>query len=82
MSGSNGRRAVLFRNEQQQGNHWLRLKLIGRDANRNAIGARVELQAGGVTQRRLVSPTRGYLTQVERLLTFGLGTAEQLGNMR
>jgi enediyne biosynthesis protein E4 len=31
------------------------------------------LTAGGQRQRRQVMPTRGYLSQVERTLTFGLG---------
>jgi len=74
----NGRRAVLLRNEQQLGHHWLRLQLEGRAANRSAIGARVELTAGGVTQRRLVMPTRSYLSQVELPLTFGLGDADRV----
>jgi hypothetical protein len=72
----NGRRAVLFRNDQQTGHHWLRLNLIGRAPNRNAIGARVTLTAGGVTQYRDVMPTRSYLSQVELPLTFGLGLNE------
>jgi len=36
----NGRRAVLLRNDQQLGHHWLRLRLEGRGSNRSAIGAR------------------------------------------
>jgi len=68
----NGRRAVLFRNEQALGHHWLRIRLIGNHSNRNAIGAIVELSVGGVTQRRMVMPTRSYLSQSELPLTFGL----------
>jgi hypothetical protein len=68
----NGRRAVLFRNDQQLGHHWLRLKLIGKPPNRNAIGARVTLTAGGITQTRDVIPARSYLSQVELPVTFGL----------
>jgi len=71
----NGRRAVLFRNEQSLGHHWLRLRLTGSTTNQNAIGAVVELSADGVTQRRVVMPTRSYLSQSELPLTFGLGTA-------
>ncbi|MGB5572215.1 MAG: CRTAC1 family protein [Thermoanaerobaculia bacterium] len=72
-----GRPPLLLRNDQQTGNHWLRLKLIGSASNWQAIGARVELQAGGTTQRRQVMPTRSYLSQSELPLTFGLGqTAE------
>ncbi|HAJ92446.1 MAG TPA: CRTAC1 family protein, partial [Gammaproteobacteria bacterium] len=71
----NGRRAMLFRNEQSLGHHWLRVRLTGNTANRNAIGAVVELSVGGVTQRRVVMPTRSYLSQSELPLTFGLGSA-------
>jgi hypothetical protein len=39
----NGRRAVLFRNDQQLGHHWLRVELKGRTVNRNAIGAKLIL---------------------------------------
>jgi hypothetical protein len=74
----NGRRALLFRNDQQLGHHWLRIILEGTHANRNAIGSIVELTAGGITQRRSVMPTRSYLSQVELPLTFGLGTADRV----
>ncbi|MEE8522733.1 MAG: VCBS repeat-containing protein [Thermoanaerobaculia bacterium] len=48
---------LLLRNDQDLGHHWLRLRLEGAPPNRDAIGARVELVAGGVTQRRQVTPT-------------------------
>ena len=70
----NGRRAVLFRNEQLLGYHWLRVRLSGTRSNRNAIGALVELSVDGVTQRRMVMPTRSYLSQSELPVTFGLGS--------
>ncbi len=69
----NGRRAALYRNDQQLGHHWLRLKLVGAGDNRNAIGARLALTAGGITQYRDLMPTRSYLSQVELPVTFGLG---------
>jgi hypothetical protein len=78
----NGRRAVLLRNDQQLGHHWLRLQLQGRGSNRSAIGARVDLSAGGTRQRRLVMPTRSYLSQVELPLTFGLGDARRVDALR
>lgn len=74
----NGRRPVLFRNDQQLGHHWLRLRLVGKNSNRSAIGARVELTAGGVTQRRELIPSRSYMSQVELPLTFGLGDSDRV----
>ena len=74
--------ALLLRNDQREGHHWLRVRLEGRPPNRDAIGAWVELTAGGVTQRRQVMPTRSYLSQVERTVTFGLGAATRVDSLR
>lgn len=68
-----GRSPKLLRNDQKLGNHWLRLKLVGKKSNRDAIGAQVTVTAGGRTMRQQVMPTRSYLSQVELPLTFGLG---------
>jgi len=69
----NGRRPALLRNDQHTGHHWLRVLLNGRAPNTDAIGARLELTSGGVTRVRDVRPTRGYMSSVERPVTFGLG---------
>jgi hypothetical protein len=73
----NGGPARLLRNEGGAGNNWIRLLLEGdgRRSNRSAIGARVTLKAGDVTQQREVISGRGYLSQSEFTLTFGLGKA-------
>jgi hypothetical protein len=63
----------LLRNDQQSGHHWLRVSLRGTRSNRDAIGSVVEVRVGGTTMRQTVMPTRGYLSQSERTLTFGLG---------
>ncbi len=39
-------------------------------------------EAGGLTQRRQVMPTRSYLSQVERTVTFGLGTAAEADSLK
>jgi hypothetical protein len=78
----NGRRPALLRNDQQTGHHWLRLKLVGRAPNTDAIGARLALTAGGVTRVREVRPARGYLSSVEHPVTFGLGTLDDPSQIR
>lgn len=76
----NGGPARLFRNEGGSGHNWVRLLLRGdgRRCNTNAIGARVTLVAGGHVQRREVTSARGYLSQSEFPLTFGLGQATHI----
>jgi hypothetical protein len=73
----------VLRNDQKSGNHWLRVRLEGSGKiNRDAIGSWVELTAGGTVRRQQVMPTRGYLSQVERTITFGLGAAAQVDRLR
>ncbi len=69
---------LLLRNEQQLSHHWLRVKLIGKKNNRDAIGAWVKVRLGGETLSRQVMPTRSYLSQSELPLTFGLGQHERV----
>ena len=66
-------RPLLLRNDQMLKNHWLRVKLVGNSANRDGVGSLVKLTYGDVTQWRLVSPTRSYMSQSETIATFGLG---------
>ncbi len=77
-----GGQPMLLRNDQNLDHHWLRIKLVGTKCNRDAIGARIELTSGGVTQRRQVMPTRSYLSQVELPVTFGLGGHDVIDSLR
>ena len=72
---------VLLRNDQHLGHHWLRFKLVGTRANRDAIGAWVTVRLNGQTLARQVMPTRSYLSQSELPLTFGLGDATRLDDI-
>lgn len=69
---------LLLRNEQKLGHHWVRLKLEGTQSNRDAIGAWAKVRVGGRLLAQQVMPTKGYLSQSELPLTFGLGTATQV----
>jgi hypothetical protein len=73
-----GQKPRLLRNDQKLNHHWLRVKLVGKNSNRDAIGSLVEVRIGDVTQSRRVSPTRSYLSQVELPVTFGLGTLDSI----
>ena len=66
---------VLLRNDQRTGHHWMQFALTGTRANRDAIGAIVDVRVDGQTIRRQVMPTRSYLSQSQRIVTIGLGRA-------
>jgi hypothetical protein len=77
----NGRRPALLRNDQQTGHHWLRIALEGQAPNPSAIGARVSLRSGDLTQVRELFPARGYLSSLELPLTFGLGPRDRVDSL-
>jgi hypothetical protein len=69
---------VLLRNKAGQQNHWLGLRLIGRKANPDAIGARISYQAGDL--RRSASRVGGgsYLSSHDPRIVLGLGQHEKI----
>jgi hypothetical protein len=73
---------ILLRNDQNTKNNWLRLKLVGKKSNRDAIGAWIEVKAGGKTLRRHVTATRSYLSQSELPVTFGLGKETKIDSIQ
>jgi len=74
--------ARLFRNEQKLGHSWVRVKLVGKKSNRDAIGAWVKVRVGNRVFAQQVMPTRGYLSQSELPVTIGLGKAEKIDDVQ
>jgi hypothetical protein len=72
---------LVLRNDQALNRHWLRLKLIGKKSNRDAIGAWVRFKVGDQVFARHVMPTRSYLSQSELPITIGLGSADKVDDI-
>jgi hypothetical protein len=60
-------------NDSKNANHRVMFKLVGTKSNKAAIGARVTITAGGVTQMREVKGGNSYISQSDLRLHFGLG---------
>jgi hypothetical protein len=71
-------RPRLLRNDGGNGNHWLSIRLIGKQCNRDAIGSRVRAGWGGKTQTRYVISSSGYLSRSDYRLHFGLGKSKEV----
>ncbi len=74
---ANGGKAALFENRGPGQGNWLRLALRGTRSDRDGVGARIELTAGGGTQRWLVRTGGSYLSQSQVAPVFGLGAASR-----
>jgi hypothetical protein len=70
-----GGRGVLLRNVSTGTGHWIALKLKGTKSNRDGLGTRVEVWAGGREQVAERVAGSGYLSQDDGRLHFGLGSA-------
>jgi len=68
-----GQPALLYRNTTAPAGHWLELRLVGTRSNRDAIGARATVRAGGASWIREVNGGNGYASQSTARLHVGLG---------
>ncbi len=66
---------TILRNQFENNNHWINIKLQGNDSNYDAIGARVTVITGEKTQIQEVRAGGSYQSQYDTRLHFGLGQA-------
>ena len=72
----------LYRNDGGNRKAWIGFRLIGGPRNRDAIGARVEIDAGGRTQIREVASGGSYLSHNDMRVHFGVGSAQRIDKIR
>ncbi|MBX2870630.1 MAG: VCBS repeat-containing protein [Saprospiraceae bacterium] len=71
--------AFIYRNKAEDLNHnYLKIKLEGPEQNQNGLGAKVRLSYGEQVQFHDFKTVRGYLSSVEPILHFGLGTINSI----
>ena len=71
----------LFRNDLDSSNHWLQVRAVGTDANTAALGAVIQVEAGGLSQLRMVSGGSGTSSQDSATQHFGLGAADAVDSV-
>ena len=70
---NHGGPGLLLRNDGGNRNHWVQVEVRGTKSNRQGIGAKLRLVAGGAAQVRQVGAQSPYLSQNSLIETFGLG---------
>jgi len=69
---------TLLRNDARTGNHWLMILAVGKKSNREGIGLKVRVTAGGKTQTKEIVGGGSYLSSNDRRLHFGLGNNDRI----
>jgi hypothetical protein len=72
---------MILKNHGVPGRNWVSFDLAGAKSNRMAIGARVKVVAGGITQTDEVHSGGSYLSQNDTRLHFGLGSAKKIDHV-
>ena len=75
---TNGGPAVLWKNESDNPNRYLRVKTVGTSSNRDGIGAKVTVQLANGRLWRRVKSGSSYCSQSELPVTFGLGRSDKI----
>jgi enediyne biosynthesis protein E4 len=70
--------AEIWINDSPAENHWLELALQGTKSNRDAIGAKIKIVAGGQAQFNHVTTASGYASSSAGPVHFGLGAAKEV----
>ena len=73
-----GERSALLMNQTETDNHWIQLRLVGVDSERDAIGAKVRIEYDGRDATDWVIAGDGYFSRNEATLSFGLGDATKV----
>jgi hypothetical protein len=73
--------SLLYHNITPDTGHWIELQLIGVRSNRDAIGARVTVTAGGRRLVREVDGGNGYAGQSTTRVHVGVGAATQIDDV-
>jgi len=79
---NNGQAPQLLRNDGGNRNHWLGLRLVGTRSNRDGIGAKVTVKAGGSTQVQEMKAGSSYQSAHDPRLHFGFGRAAKVDSLR
>src|SRR5690348_2914055 len=69
---------LLLRNTAAKGNHWLGLKLVGKKANCDAVGARISYQAGDLKRQRMKVGGGSFLSSHDPRIVLGIGQRTKL----
>ena len=73
---------MILHNAGISGRHWVSFELAGTKSNRLAIGARITLTSGGMTQTDEIRSGGSYLSQNDLRVHFGLGSAAKIDSLQ
>ena len=78
---NNNEPVMLYRNNLDGAQHYLKIQLKGKNKNTNALGSKVWVYSKSSIQYQEQFPVRGYQSTVTPVLSFGLGNNAQIDSL-
>ncbi|MEW6238232.1 MAG: CRTAC1 family protein [Candidatus Omnitrophota bacterium] len=75
-------RADILRNDSKNKNHWIQIRTVGVQSNRDGVGARISVTANGKTRIDDVRAGGSYASMNDPRVHFGLGQAERIDEIK
>jgi len=72
---------VLLRNRTANTNHWITIKTVGTQSNRDGFGARVRVKAGSLVHNAEVRANSSFESASDPRLHFGVGAAQTIDHI-
>lgn len=79
---ANSKKPSVLLENNSDGINFLKIRLLGDNDNRFAVGARVVLRSNGQTQIRTIQAGKGFASSEELETHFGLGSAESVDSLQ
>ncbi len=69
---------LVYKNDLQNGNHWIEIELQGTSSNADAVGAKVVVEWDGKKQVQTVTAGMGFSSQNQHRLHLGIGKSNRI----
>ena len=71
-------KGILFHNETESDNNWIKVRLEGTKSNRDGFGATVSIKAGKIKHKQALVSGQGYFSTHAKEIYFGLGSVKSI----
>ena len=72
---------MLYHGVTEGGGNWVQFRLTGTKSNRDAVGARITVKTGTLSQIYEIDGGNGYAGQSSKRAHFGIGTATKIDSV-
>ena len=74
-------KSILYKNTNENGNNWLKVKLVGKESTSRGLGARIKVVSDDLNMIREVDGGSSHASQNSSIIHFGLGQKTSIDSL-